>query len=384
VTLAGPAPAGGISVSLQSNSSAATVGASVNVAANATSATFPITTLAVASSTPVTITASYNSVNVQTTITVNAAALSAVSVNPTSVVGGNPSTGTVTLTGPAPTGGISVSLQSNNAAVTVPASVTVLANTSSITFQATTTAVATSTPVTITASYASVNQTATLTVTPNALLAIDKIAFKDSSTSSKTIATTAFTTSAANELLLAFVATDNSGSGTNTTVSSMAGGSLAWTMVKRTNTQRGTSEIWRAFAPTVLSNATVTATLSVSTAASITVVTFTGASTAGTGGSGAIGATGTANSAKGAPSASLTTTQANSWVFGVGNDWDNAIGRTVPTGQTLVHQYLSTLGDTYWVQSQTAATPVAGTVVTINDTAPATDRYNLTIVEVLP
>ncbi len=385
VTLAGPAPAGGITVSLQSNSSAATVGASVNVAANATSATFPISTLAVASSTPVTITASYNSVNAVATLTVNPPALSAVSVNPTSVVGGNPSTGTVTLTGPAPTGGILVSLGSNNSAVTVPASVTVLANTSSITFQATTTAVATSTPVTITATYASVNQTATLTVTPKSLLAIDKTVTKDNTSSSKTIVTAAFTTSATNELLLAFVAADNSGSGTNTTVTGITGGSLTWTLVKRTNTQLGTAEVWRAFAPAVLTNATVTATLSVSNPGSLTVVTFTGASTSGTGGSGAIGATGTANSAKGAPSASLTTTVANSWVFGVGNDWDNATARTVPAGQTMVHQDVSTSnGDTYWVQSQTAATPVAGTVVTINDTAPTTDRYDLTIVEVLP
>jgi len=383
VTLAGPAPAGGISVSLQSNSSAATVGASVNVAANATTATFPLTTIAVASSTPATITASYNSVNVTATLTVNPPALSAVSVNPTSVVGGNPSTGTVTLTGPAPTGGILVSLQSNNTAVAVPPSVTVLANTSSITFQATTVAVATSTPVTITASYASVNQTATLTVTPKALLAIDKSVSTDRSTSSTTITSPTFTTAATNELLLAFVMADNSGSGTNTTVTAVAnatGGTLTWTLVKRTNTQRGTAEVWRAFAPTVLTSASVKATLSVSVAASITVVTFTGASTSGTG----IGATGTANAASGAPSASLTTTQANSWVFGVGNDWDNATARTVPAGQTMVHQYLATVGDTYWVQSQTAPTPVAGTVVTINDTAPTTDRYNLTIVEVLP
>jgi len=247
--------------------------------------------------------------------------------------------------------------------------------------------VSSSTPVTITASYASVNQTATLTVTPKALLAIDKTASTDRSTSSTTITSPTFTTTAANELLLAFVSADNSGSGTNTTVTAVAnatGGTLTWTLVKRTNTQLGTAEVWRAFAPTVLTSASVKATLSASVAASMTVVTFSGVNTTGTGGSGAIGATGSANAASSAPSASLTTTQANSWVFGVGNDWDNAIARTVPAGQTMVHQYLATVGDTYWVQSQTAPTPVAGTVVTINDTAPTTDRYNLTIVEVLP
>ena len=90
------------------------------------------------------------------------------------------------------------------------------------------------------------------------------------------------------------------------------------------------------------------------------------------------------NANPGAPTATLVTTRNNSWVFGVGNDWDNAISRTVPAGQTMVHQYLATVGDTYWVQRQTNPTPVSGTSVTINDTAPTSDRYNLSICEVLP
>ncbi len=52
-------------------------------------------------------------------------------------------------------------------------------------------------------------------------------------------------------------------------------------------------------------------------------------------------------------------------------------------GQTLVHQYLASVGNTFWVQSQTAATPVSGTTVTINDAAPTSDRYNLSAVEIL-
>jgi hypothetical protein len=50
----------------------------------------------------------------------------------------------------------------------------------------------------------------------------------------------------------------------------------------------------------------------------------------------------------------------------------------------MVHQYLATVGDTYWVQRQNSTTPVAGTVVIINDTAPTGDRYNLSICEILP
>ena len=99
---------------------------------------------------------------------------------------------------------------------------------------------------------------------------------------------------------------------------------------------------------------------------------------------GAVGAIASANANSGAPTATLTTTRNNSWVFGVGNDYDNPIARTVGANQTLVHQYLTPTGDTYWVQRQNSATPVSGTSVTINDTAPTTDRYNLSLCEILP
>jgi len=154
-------------------------------------------------------------------------------------------------------------------------------------------------------------------------------------------------------------------------------------LVARTNVQSGTAEVWRAFAPAVLSNVFVKATLSQSVVSSMTVVSFAGMDATGTNGSGAIGKTASGNARTGAPTASLVTTRNNSWVWGVGNDYDNSIGRTVGSGQSLVHQDLSSTGDTYWVQRQNAATALSGTTVVLNDTAPATDRYNLTIVEIL-
>ena len=67
------------------------------------------------------------------------AALSKVTVSPTDVVGGDPSTGTVTLTGAAPSGGFTVSLRSDNTtAATVPASLTVPAGAASARFPITT------------------------------------------------------------------------------------------------------------------------------------------------------------------------------------------------------------------------------------------------------
>jgi hypothetical protein len=69
-------------------------------------------------------------------------------------------------------------------------------------------------------------------------------------------------------------------------------------------------------------------------------------------------------------------------VIGVGSDWDKATSRTVGSNQTMVHQYLATVANTYWVQRVTTLAP-AGTTVTVNDTAPTTDRYNLAICEVV-
>jgi len=212
-------------------------------------------------------------------------------------------------------------------------------------------------------------------------IATDVTVSTNRSSSGSNITSPTFSTTSASELLLAFVATDAKSSGI--TVTSMTGAGLTWVLVRRTNAQLGTAEIWRAFAPNRLSRVSVRANLSQRVPASITIVSFTGADTSGTNGSGAVGATGSGNANPGAPTATLVTTRNNSWVFGVGCDWDNAIGRTVPSNQTLVNQYLASVGDTYWVQRQAAPTATSGTTVTINDTAPATDRFNLSIAEVL-
>jgi hypothetical protein len=68
--------------------------------------------------------------------------LSAVTVSPADVIGGDPSTGTVTLTAAAPSGGVQVTLTSDDpAAATVPASVTVPAGSTRASFPITTYAI---------------------------------------------------------------------------------------------------------------------------------------------------------------------------------------------------------------------------------------------------
>ncbi|MFZ3210109.1 MAG: carboxypeptidase regulatory-like domain-containing protein [Terriglobales bacterium] len=252
----------------------------------------------------------------------------------------------------------------------------------------------------------SANVTA-INFTSTAQLAIDQIASGNQtistnhSWSGKNITVTStFSTTKTNELLLAFVSTDDGGpfmwggpgSYPGDAVSSVTGGNLTWSLVKRTNTQEGSAEIWRAFSATTLSNISVTANLPRGVAATITVVTFTGVDTTGTGGSGAIGATGTANSSRGTPAASLTTTRNNSWVFGVANAAANTTSWTLGSNQVMVSEYAGSGsgwggwsgGFTGWVQRQNGTTPTAGTVVSINDTTPTNDQYNLSICEVLP
>src|SRR6266446_104648 len=172
VTLSGAAPTGGATVALSSsNTAAATVPSSVTIAAGATSATFSVSTSAVAASTTVTISGTYSGATRSASLTVTPASpppptLSSVSLNPTSVTGGNSSTGTVTLSGAAPTGGVTVALSSSNGAASVPSSVTVAAGATSATFTVSTSAVASSTTVTISATYSGATRSASLTVTP--------------------------------------------------------------------------------------------------------------------------------------------------------------------------------------------------------------------------
>lgn len=218
--------------------------------------------------------------------------------------------------------------------------------------------------------------------TATGAISIDVTTSQNQSTASTTVATSKFSTTSAGELLLAFVSADAI-STPNVAVSAISTTGITWALVERINTQKGTAEIWRAFATSTLVNVTATLTLSQKVTSSLTVMTFKGVDPSGTNGSGAIGAVAGGNAASGAPTAHLVTTRNNSLVIGVGDDWDNATARTLGSGQTMVNQYLAPSGDTFWVQRQTSVSPLSGTTVTVNDTAPTADRYNLSICEIL-
>ncbi len=187
-----------------------------------------------------------------------------------------------------------------------------------------------------------------------------------------TATTPAFNTAQAGETLVALVASDGVGTQTLT----VSGAGLTWTLAARANTQQGSSEVWTATAAAKLTGVTVSSAQSkTGYHQMLTVIAVQSSS--------GIGAVQTAGASSGAPTVSLTTTRAGSLVFGVGNDWDNSVARTVGAGQAIVNQWVdSTVGDTYWAQRLSAPTGAAGSLVTINDTAPTTDRWNFAAVEI--
>lgn len=173
VTLNSPAPSGGAVVNLSSSNVAVTVPASVTVPAGALIQVFNVNSLPVATTTSVTLTATRNGVSKSVNLSVIASAIASVAVSPTAATGGEVVTGTVSLTGPAPTGGRTISLSSNALSrATVPSSVVVPAGATSAGFTITTFPQTADGNATIIAGLNGANRTATLTVLRPVLLSI--------------------------------------------------------------------------------------------------------------------------------------------------------------------------------------------------------------------
>ena len=175
VTTPAPDPSfGAVSIALTSdNEAAVVVPRTVTVDFGGIIGDFTIKTFPVTTPTLVTITAAYNGVTRSATLTVNPPgspspplAVSAVCLNPTALIGGNSSTGTVSLNRAAPAGGVAVALSTDNTVATVPGGVTTTAGQTSANFQVSTTAVGTPTVATISASAGGATKSAALNVNP--------------------------------------------------------------------------------------------------------------------------------------------------------------------------------------------------------------------------
>jgi hypothetical protein len=132
----------------------------------ATGGNLSVRTATVTASTTVTVTATYNGASKTAGVTVTPVTLTAIAVTPSSLTGGLRALLSVTLSGPAPSGGASVGLSSGNAAFPVPASVVIPAGKRSAALEVRTTTVNASTSVTVTATYNNTTKTAGVTVTP--------------------------------------------------------------------------------------------------------------------------------------------------------------------------------------------------------------------------
>jgi hypothetical protein len=173
VSLTTGAQGSGALVSMaSSNPAVLSVPANFTIPTGAQSGTVTAITSAVTVSTPVTLTASYNSSSKTATITVlptpGPAALSSIGFFPNVVTGGTAALAILGLTNPAPAGGFTVTLSTNNPIAMVPATATVPAGETTGSFSVPTSTVTTSTGMTVFAMAGGITQLAPLTVNPAA------------------------------------------------------------------------------------------------------------------------------------------------------------------------------------------------------------------------
>ena len=152
VKLAAAAPTGGVVVSLQAGGAGATVPATVTVSTGATEASFNVTTQAVTAQKDVTITATASGVSASGTLTIRPIVPTVLDVTPNSGTGGFTATAKLTISDPAPAGGLVIPVTSNNVAVKVPSAVSIAAGKTSVSFSVTTSKVTSDQTATVSAS----------------------------------------------------------------------------------------------------------------------------------------------------------------------------------------------------------------------------------------
>jgi hypothetical protein len=156
----------------------------------------------------------------------------------------------------------------------------------------------------------------------------------------------------------------------------VSGGGLAWRLVQRANGQPGDAEIWTAEATKPLKHKHIKSTLNAKGYEQL----FTVIAVEMSHGAGASAA---ASGPSGEPAVSLMTGEEGSLIYAVGSDPSGATPRTLGSNQVLLHQDLdAAAGKTFWSQYFGAVTGPAGELVTLNDTAPSADQWNMAAVEV--
>jgi hypothetical protein len=206
----------------------------------------------------------------------------------------------------------------------------------------------------------------TMTITPAPSVDSQTTAFSASSTTAKV------TTTVAGDILVALVGARGPVAGGQTVT--VSGGGLTWHLAGRENAGQGDAEIWTATASAILKAVSVKATAKTSGfTVTMTIVALEHAT--GT------GALAKATATTGAPKVTLKTTHIDAWVIAMGDNWAHAVTPTAVTGQYLVSRVTDST-DTFWAQATSPLVATAGTSVTISDSAPTTNPWDLFALEV--
>ncbi len=172
ITLNAEADAGAPAITVASQrTTVATVSAVTTVTGKVLQRAFTVTGLPLSGTKSTTITASCGISSKTTAVTVTRTAVASLAISPASITygasTGTTATGTVTLSGNAPVGGLAVALSIQNSLVaTIPASVTVAAGQKTGTFTITSKAVAAATTTVVKATVGTSSATANVTVSP--------------------------------------------------------------------------------------------------------------------------------------------------------------------------------------------------------------------------
>ena len=175
ISLNAPARSIGFPVSLRASSPAVQIPLSLTIPVGQVSAQFPVTTSPVTSVQMISITAQASSGTLIANLEVDPAStlqVTSFTVTPASVQGGTAASGTVTLSGPAPAGGVTAQVSSDNSAAQPPGAVSVPSGNNSVTFSIPTVAVSSTQTANLTATLGRSSQTAHLTVGPVLLLTL--------------------------------------------------------------------------------------------------------------------------------------------------------------------------------------------------------------------
>jgi hypothetical protein len=215
-----------------------------------------------------------------------------------------------------------------------------------------------------------------------------------------------------NTLFVAYIASDSGqgpakgGPPLDGKVQSVTGGGLTWTRQAEAHlavtAEPSIAEIWTASTASPIKPFTVTVTRNNNNGAvtycdnyeggsgpdiangMVLVQAVTGANLKNPVGSKAVAGVGKTSGRVAPASVTLAATRAGSLVSAVGADWSESEARTLPSGQKMIHEDVSTSnGDTYWVQGLAGPVNTPGPV-TLSVTEPTQDDCNMAAVEIMP